>query len=67
MLIAAAAGALMAAACGGGDDARNDSSGADRDSVAGIDLARHSVPLMLPGEGQVASRSFSQPSQTKPR
>ena len=35
----------MAAACGGGDDARNDSAGADRDSVAGIDLSRHSVPL----------------------
>ncbi len=45
ILIAAAAGALFAAACGGGDGARNDSAGAERETVAGIDLSRHSVPL----------------------
>ena len=46
ILIAAAAGALIAAACGsGGDGARNDAAGTARDTVAGIDLSRHSVPL----------------------
>ena len=46
ILIAAAAGALIAAACsGGGNGARDESAGAERDSVAGIDLTRHSVPL----------------------
>ena len=46
ILIAAAAGALVASACGsGGGGAQNDSAGADRNSVAGIDLSRHSVPL----------------------
>ncbi len=46
ILVAAAAAALVASACGGaGDGARNDSSGAGRDTVAGIDLSRHSVPL----------------------
>lgn len=46
ILIATAAAALVASACGGGGDgAQNDSAGADRDSVAGIDLSRHSVPL----------------------
>ena len=46
ILIAAAAGALIAAACGGsGDGAPDDSGGGDRDTVAGIDLSLHSVPL----------------------
>jgi len=46
ILIAAAAGALVAVACaGGGDDAGNDSAGAGRNTIAGIDLSRHSVPL----------------------
>lgn len=46
ILIAAAAAALVAWACGsGGDGALNDSAGGDRDTVAGIDLSRHSVPL----------------------
>jgi len=46
ILIAAAAGALIAAACGGsGDGAPDDSGGGDRDTVAGIDLSLHNVPL----------------------
>ena len=46
ILIAAAAGALVASACGGGGDgAQSDSAGANRETVAGIDLSRHSVPL----------------------
>ncbi len=46
ILIAAAAAALVAAACGsGGDGARYDGGGADRGTVAGVDLSRHSVPL----------------------
>ena len=46
IMIAAAAAALVAAACGGGGEgAPDDSAGAGRDTVAGIDLTRHSVPL----------------------
>ena len=45
ILIATAAGALIAAACGGGDGARNNSAGANRETVAGIDVSLYSVPL----------------------
>lgn len=47
ILIAAAAAALVAAACsgGGGEGVRDDAAGVDRETVAGIDLSRHSVPL----------------------